>query len=269
MSARPFSIRHDLHCHSNLSICSTDPNCTPKAIYKLAQEKGYEAICLTDHLWDEQIPCGDDFYRAQGIAHVLQGRPKTVLPGVRCLFGCETDYDCEGRLGLSREHYDLFDFIVIPPNHMHFKGMICPRDVTTPAQMAAYFTRRLEEISQLDVPMERVGIAHLTCSLLYLEGDIFDVISRMDEARLRTVFERFARRGAGIELNAYSFWRMDENPDVSLRLYRIAKEAGCKFYCASDAHSIEGYAGIEENLPRVIEALGLTEDDRYIIPARS
>ncbi len=268
MSAQPLSIKHDLHCHSNLSLCSNDPNCTPEAVYQLALANGYDTICLTDHLWDEEVPGPNGFYRVQGIDHVLQGKSAACLEGIRCLHGCETDYGCGGRLGLTKEHFDLFDFVVIPPNHMHFKGMIRPLDVTTPEQMAELFTCRLEEISQLDIPMEKVGIAHLTCSLLYSEGDIFDVISLMDGERLRIAFERFASRGAGIELNAFSFRRMDENPDACLRLYRIAKQAGCKFYCSSDAHSIEEYAMIEKELPRVIDILGLTEDDRYIIPAR-
>ena len=266
MSVNPFPLNHDLHCHSNLSLCSNDPNCTPEAVYKLARDMGYDTICLTDHLWDAEIPGPNGFYRVQDIEHVLQGKPAANVPGIRCLFGCETDYACGGRLGLTKEHFDLFDFVVIPPNHMHFKGMIRPLDVTTPGQMAELFTCRLEEISQLDIPMEKVGIAHLTCSLLYSEGSICEVIRLMDGERLKVAFERFARRGAGIELNAQSFKTMEEDPEATLRLYRIAKEAGCKFYCSSDAHSIEEYAYTAQYLPPIVEALGLTEDDRYVIP---
>ena len=46
---------------------------------------------------------------------------------------------------------------------------------------------------------------------------------------------------------------------------RIAKEAGCRFYCSSDAHSVEALDGVPKNLPAVIQALGLTEADAYRI----
>ena len=56
------------------------------------------------------------------------------------------------------------------------------------------------------------------------------------------------------------------SPKYTLRLYRIAKEEGCKFYCASDSHTVKDYDKVEEVLPKVIAALGLEEEDRYLIP---
>ncbi|MBQ3575529.1 MAG: hypothetical protein IJA26_07650, partial [Clostridia bacterium] len=73
--------------------------------------------------------------------------------------------------------------------------------------------------------------------------------------------------GDGIELNASSFTGWEEKPEV-LRPYQWAKEAGCKFYCASDSHSLAGYATVGERLPAIVEALGLTQDDRYIVPEK-
>lgn len=266
MSKKPFSLLHDLHCHSCLSSCSGDPRCTPETVYRLAADMGYDTICLTDHLWDASVPGASDWYAPQDIDHVLSAKDAPRSDGVRCLLGCETEYVGGGRLGLAREHFDLFDFVVIPPNHMHMKGFVRPLEVTTPQQMADLFTCRLEEISQLDIPMEKVGIAHPNCSLLYSEGSIWEVISLMDEDRLHAVFTRFAQRGAGIEMNATSFPALKSDPDNCLRLYRIAKECGCKFYAASDSHSVNGYDSVGKYLPAVAEALGLTEDDRYIIP---
>ena len=266
MSVKPFTLDHDIHCHSFISSCSSDANCTPETVYRLAKEMGYDTICLTDHLWDASVPGASPWYAEQDIDHVYEGRKYACLPGIRCLFGCETEYVGGGRLGLAKENFDKFDFVVIPPNHMHMRGFVRPADVTTPEQMAELFTCRLEEISQLDIPMEKVGIAHLTCGLMFTEGNIYDIIDMMDEARLRAVFTRFAERGAGIELNAGSFPELKTWPDSTLRLYRIAKECGCKFYCSSDSHSVDGYSMVRDLLPPVVEALGLTEEDRYIIP---
>ena len=266
MSEKPFSLLHDIHCHSFISSCSSDEACTPEAVFRQANEMGYDTLCLTDHMWDSAVPGASSWYAPQDIEHVLASKPYAKAEGMRCLVGCETEYIGNGRLGLAKENFDKFDFVVIPPNHMHMKGFVRPENITTAEQMAELFTCRLEEISQLDIPMEKVGIAHLTCRLLFAEGKVTDVIRLMDEERLQKIFATFARRGAGIELNAGSFAEMEIDADACLRLYRIAKQNGCKFYASSDSHSLKGYASVGEKLPAVVEALGLTEDDRYIIP---
>lgn len=266
MSKKPFSVMHDLHCHSTLSACCKDETCTAEAVFAQGKALGYDTLCLTNHLWDSAVPGASSWYAPQNIEHVLQHKHFANVPGMRCLYGCETDYTGGGHLGLAKEHFDLFDFVVIPPNHMHMKGFVRPEDVTTPEQMASLFTQRLDEISQLDIPMEKVGIAHLTCPLLFREGKVCDVIRLMDEEKLHEIFSRFATRGTVIELNSHSFAELDEDPDTTLRLYRIAKEEGCKFYCSSDSHTLEGYKLMMPILRRVADLLELTEDDRYIIP---
>jgi len=256
----------DLHCHSFLSACCKDENMLPPAILAYAEEHDYQAVCLTDHLWDSAVPGPSNWYAPQDIPHVLSAKPYANVPGMRCLLGCETEYTGHGHLGLAKEHFDLFDFVVIPPNHMHMIGFVRPEDVTTPAQMAQLFTERLDEISKLDIPMEKVGIAHITCPLLFREGKVCDVVKLMDEEKLHEIFARFAARGAGIELNKSAFKELDEDPENTLRLYRIAKEESCKFYCSSDSHTLEGYKLMGPILRRVADLLELTEDDRYIIP---
>ena len=58
----------------------------------------------------------------------------------------------------------------------------------------------------------------------------------------------------------------DVSEETRDRIFLIAKQNGCKFYASSDSHSLKGYASVGEKLPAIVEALGLTEDDRYIIP---
>ena len=128
---------------------------------------------------------------------------------------------------------------------------------------------RLEEISHLPLPWHKVGIAHMTCSLIFSEGDPLKVYRLVDEKRYRAVMRRFAQLGAGIELNASSFppgWR-DHEADV-LRLYRIAKEESCTFYLASDAHHPAGLDLIPERMPTVIALLGLTKKDQFLLKTR-
>ena len=105
-----FLIDHDLHIHSQLSLCSHDPLQTPERILRYAQENGLKNICLTDHFWDEKVPGASsfDFYARQDFAHVTQALPLPQSDSVRFHFGCETDIDKFLHLGLSRERMDCF-----------------------------------------------------------------------------------------------------------------------------------------------------------------
>ena len=45
----------------------------------------------------------------------------------------------------------------------------------------------------------------------------------------------------------------------------IAKEAGCKFYLGSDIHHPRNMPDVMGRFNTVIDILGLTEDDKFII----
>lgn len=263
-----FPINHDLHCHSILSSCTTDEQSNFHTIVAYAEQAHYDTLCLTNHLWDgdRRYPGLYDWYAAQDVAHLKKALPKPRSESVRVLFGCETEYCGGANLALRPEHYDEFDFIVIPLTHMHFIGLTRPREVDTEAKMAELLLTRMEEIQQLPLPFHKIGIAHSTCELIFTQGDVNKVYELMDEDRLYRIFRGFAQKGVGIELNASSFETWKSAPDANLKQYRIAKEAGCKFYCASDAHNLCEHGNIYRNLPDVVKALGLTAKDRYIVP---
>ncbi len=260
-------VSHDYHFHSCLSACCHDERMRPDAILAAAAEQGVRELCLTDHLWDADVPGSSSWYRPQDIPHVRSVLPLPRNDEVRFFFGCETEYCGGDKLGLSREHFDGFDFVAIPTTHMHMRGFVRPAHVETEERMVDLYVERLEELSRLDLPWEKIGIAHLTCDLLFKEGDVNWILRQLDEDRLLRVFDRLARAGAGIELNASSLAGWQSDPDAWLRPYRLARKAGCRFYSASDAHVLENLGKIAEILPGVVEALELTERDRYRIPA--
>ncbi|MBQ7666725.1 MAG: hypothetical protein IJS46_01880 [Kiritimatiellae bacterium] len=79
----------------------------------------------------------------------------------------------------------------------------------------------------------------------------------------------FAERGAGIELNMSSFDgnpRRGVAPDDTLRLFRMAKDEGCRFYLASDAHHPGELSLVPELAPAVVSALGLDSRHLYRLP---
>lgn len=255
-------VDHDLHLHSTLSSCCHDDRMTPERIADAAASLGITEVCLTDHLWDDAVPGASNWYAPQNIAHVRQNEQAARALGLR--FGCETEYCGGDKLGLAPEHFELFDFVVIPLNHMHMEGFVRPAGLRGAPAMAELIVMRLEQLTRLPIPFEKVGIAHLTTGLMFREGDVDDVLCLLDEARLLRVFDFFAKRGAGIELNVGSFLRWRARPEDRLRVYRLAKKAGCLFYCASDAHQLD-HLDVPKVLPDVIEALDIRDGERYLI----
>ena len=261
-----FPIDHDLHCHTVLSSCSSDPEQSVEALLSHARERAYTLQCVTDHLWDRDVPGSSEWYAPQDIEHVRRNLPLPHDERVRMVFGCETEFCGGKKLGLSSAHYDDFEFIVIPPNHFHMKDFVRPSCYDSEAKIADLFVERLEEISEIDLPWRKVGIAHMTCGLIFSEGDQYMVYELVNEKRFRAVMNRLARFGCGIEINLSSFgddWTDHEN--AALRLYRLAKDEGAKFYLASDAHHPRELELVPRRAPLVIEKLGLTEEDRYIL----
>ena len=259
---------NDLHLHSSLSACCGDENMTPQTILDFAETHNYSALCLTDHLWDSAVPGPSDWYAPQNIEHVRSALPLPKPNGsMPFYFGCETELPANGKPALARENYDLFDFVVIPVNHMHMKGLVRPLDINTPERMARYVEDRLEGLLEQDLPFRKIGLAHLNGHLMFAEASAHDVIACMDESRLLRIFKGYAEAGTGIELNASCFvseW--DTRRREALLPYEIAKEAGCKFYGCSDAHSVKSLNLVPDELPKVIAALGLTAEHQYTIP---
>lgn len=196
----------------------------------------------------------------------MRSLPLPTDRGVRFCFGCETEYCGGSLLGLAKQSFGLFDFIVIPVNHFHMLGFVRPASVNTPALAAELMLARLAELLEMDLPWHKIGIAHFTCELVFTEGRASKVFDNMPDGRLFDIFQAFARKGAGIEINKSDFRGEDRQLSESLlRPYRLAKTAGCRFYFASDAHSVDQLR-IRQKLETVAASLGLREKDIYRIP---
>lgn len=258
-----FCIDHDLHLHSTLSKCCHDPAMTPEKILAWAEKQGYRTLCLTNHLWDGDVPGASAWYASQDIPHLREALPLPQGENLRFCFGCEAEYCGGDKLSLRPEHFDGFDFVAIAVNHMHMKGLTRPEDVDTAEKMAELFTSRMEQLLKLPFTFRKVGLAHLNIHHMFREGTAADVLRLCDKERWSAIFRDAAEKGIGIELNASAFAKAGENMAVHLDFFRLAKKAGCRFYCASDAHKLDALE--ISSLRPVIDALGLTEQDRYVI----
>lgn len=258
---------HDLHIHSQLSSCSSDPDQTPQALLRYAQENGLKHICLTDHFWDPLVPGASDWYKPQDLDHITQSLPLPQAEGIRFDFGAETDMDQYGTIGIDRKTLDRLDFLIIPTTHLHMGGFTIDRNAGTEERAKAW-VKRFGILLDAGLPFHKIGIAHLTCELIHRDpADPFShlkVLNRIPEADCLRLFRRAERAGLGIELN---FPIRDCPPgdarESLLRPYRIARRAGCRFYLGSDAHHPAELTKAKENFEQIIDTLGLTEEEKF------
>lgn len=257
---------NDLHIHSGISACSADKTQTPERILTYAQENNLKTVALTDHFWDETVPGASAWYAPQNYARICQAKPLPKADGIRYLFGCEIDMDKHLTLGLTKEHFDRFDFVVIPTTHLHMSGFtISQEDGESVQTRADLWIKRLDALLNMDLPFEKIGIAHLACPLIDNRSRqaYLSVLEHIPEAEMKRLFMKAAKLGAGIELNQTDMCFSEEEADIVLRPFRIAKACGCKFYFGSDAHHPHELESAKAIFERAIDLLGLEESDKF------
>lgn len=266
-----YQIDHDYHIHSQLSLCSGNPEQTPERILQYALKNNLKTVCITDHFWDEEVPGAENFgfYRDQPYDRVIRSKPLPQNPKVNFLFGCEIDMDMHGTIGLAPEHFDLFDFVIIPTTHLHMTGFtISEADAASEECRAHQWVWRLEHLLDQPLPFHKIGIPHLTCPLIAPQSReaFLRVMQKISTEDMTRLFQKAAKVGVGIELNAADFLAStDTDVDVILRPYRIAKDCGCKFYLGGDAHQPHEFEATCASFKRATELLHLEETDCFHI----
>ena len=259
---------NDLHIHSQLSLCSGNPEQTPERILQYAKENCVKTLCLTDHFWDETVPGASGWYAKQNSTWISAWGEMPKDDEVRFLFGVETDMDKFMTVGMAKENYDKYDFVVIPTTHLHMMDFTLNPEDNSIESRAELWVKRLDALLSKDIPFRKIGIAHLACRLIKGGLDdsayvkILDLIKDEDMERL---FTKAAKLGCGIELNQSDMSLREGEEDSVLRMFRIAKKCGCKFYCGSDAHSPGYFDNTKRIMERAIDLLELTEDDKFHI----
>ena len=258
---------NDLHIHSKLSLCSDDPLQTCERILKYAAENNLSTICVTDHFWDDNVPCDSEWYRIQNYAHIASSKPLPQSEGnIKFLFGCETEMDKNFNIAIAKETFNKFDFVVIPPTHFHMTGLTIDEDIKTPMQIADFWVKKLNALLDKDLPFYKIGIAHLTCQLIANPREKYlETISLLNEADLESVFKKAAAKGVGIELNSCDMNYSANEKEIILRPYMIAKRMGCKFYFGSDAHHPDELDAAKGIFERAIDDLKLEEGDGFTL----
>ncbi len=256
-----FIADHDLHIHTQLSLCSGDTEQTPQAILEYGLENGFKTLCLTDHMWDARVPGASEWYQRQPYERIIKSLPLPQAKGVRYLFGCETDLDRQVTLGIAPETLEKLDFCIIPTTHLHMNGFTV-EGTEDAAQRARLWVERLDKVLDMDLPFHKIGIAHLTCSLIF-KKHYLEVLNLLTDDEYHRLFAKAAKTGVGIELNFPSLRLTEEEVEPNLRPYRIAKAEGCKFYFGSDAHHPADLKEAKGNFEHTIDLLDLKEEDKF------
>ncbi len=257
---------NDMHIHSQLSLCSSDPLQSPERILQYAVDNNLKTVVVTDHVWANASKGCPDWYRQQSLERAMTAKPLPQKEGIEFLFGVETELDGDDTLGLDDEALEKLDFAVIPIDHFHMVGYtISPEDAVSVEGVVKCWIRRMNAVLDMNLPFHKIGFAHLSGCLMKEREGALNVLKTLPEAELRSIFSRCAEKGAGIELNSYDMAFKPEEADTVLRIYRIAKQEKCKFYMGSDAHHPDALLKAPAVFERAIDLLGLTEDDKFHI----
>lgn len=262
-----YILDNDMHIHSKLSLCSKDPLQTPERILQYAKDNNLKTVALTDHCWDEKSISTSDWYKYQDLEYTFQSKSLPQSEDIEFLFGVETEINKDMVLGLKRESFDELDFVVIPTTHLHMKGFtISEEDAASVEGRAKVWISRLEGLLNMDLPFKKIGIAHLACPLIAPNReDYLKVLNLLPTEKLEELFRNCEELGVGIELNAADMSFADDEAETVLRMFKIAKQQGCKFYMGSDAHHPKDLDNARQWFERAIDMLELTEDDKFHI----
>ncbi len=259
-----FQADHDFHIHSTVSRCCKDKNQTPERILRYAKENNLKKICLTNHFWDEAVYSEAQWIEEHGKSYLTSVLPLPEAEGIEFLFGAELDIDFNNVLGISLETLSQLDFVTVATTHLHLEGNTVRTKIKTAEEAAVIWVDKIKALLSMELPFHKMGIAHMTSGHI-MKSNTPDVIRLLKTKDLEEIFSDCAKKGLGIELNTKTIFNSEEEKEILLRPYYIAKDCGCKFYLGSDAHKEEVLIGAKENFERIITLLDLREEDKKIL----
>ncbi len=203
-------IRADLHTHTTAS----DGQNSIEEMAQAAKDLGYTTLAITDHSKSQVIANGLTPQRL--LKHIEAIRKASDrIKGITLLAGAEVDILVDGRMDYEDAVLAELDWVVASP-HASLKQ--------DPEKATARLLRAIENryVNVIGHPSGR-----LIGSRTGLQPD------------WNVLFKAAAQSGTALEINA-GYPRLD----LSDTLSRAALDAGCTLCIDTDAHSVEGLAGI-------------------------
>ncbi|MBQ6473113.1 MAG: PHP domain-containing protein [Victivallales bacterium] len=237
----------DTHIHTHaLSDCCEDPLMTIENIARLLASRGFRAMAVTDHVWDNPaIPC-NEFYRlhpARGVLKQCAEIHSGKYP-LKVLAGCEADMRAPGEFGITPALKEKLDLVILSTNHFHMREFVEQPRPATPANlgksMAAFFRSGVCS-----------GLADILAHPLFPIGyeELFDqTIATFSDEELVALCGEAAIRKIALEINAgvlHSIEKHGCSQESYLRIFTLARQIGCRFTFGSDAHCLADFDEIQ------------------------
>ncbi len=241
-------IKHDFHIHTYLSLCANE-TATVENYLRIAKEHGLKKLGFSNHFWDEKIPGATPFYVPQNLPHLLELKPELQAiaePDITVYFGCETEYvPARHDIAMAEETAEQFDYILVPNSHTH---LVMPRDCYEPYQKHVDFMiQAYKDIIGSSVSKYITAIAH-PFEAVGCPYDYTILMNMISDDCFKRLFDQTAKKDIAIEINVESMHKKTEAEIEScpqLRMFRIAKECGCKFLFGSDAHDSDAHSSYD------------------------
>ncbi len=118
----------------------------------------------------------------------------------------------------------------------------------------------------MDLPFDKIGIAHLARSLIAPSGLWHERLDGVTDAAVHRYVSKSCPLRCRVEIRADDFAFSQKTPEEVhrvLRIFRFARECGCRFYLGSDAHhpgELRPARAIYEN---AVRELALNEADKF------
>ena len=256
----------DTHLHTPLSKCCFDPAETIENVAAMLAGRGYRLIAVTDHVWGHPTVAPNPWYarhpeqgtldQADYIHEHQKDFPLTVLAS------CEADMKAPGIFGITPAMREKLDLITLSSDHFQLRDFVEQPSEVTPENLARLMMKFFRSAV-------RESGAHILAHPLYTNSydEYFDrTIDCIGDAELLDALGEAAERGIALELNAGLFYagavKGRYSWDSMVRIFTLAKRAGCKFTCGTDAHKMTDF----DRAPlcgKMADDAGITEQDLY------
>jgi len=252
-------VQQDLHIHTSLSSCAK-PEAVAADYIAHAREIGLKTIAFTDHMWDSAVPGASSWYAPQNFEHILQ--LKKELPpsddSLKILFGCETECDKYGTVGISEEVAAQLDILLVPNSHTHMRDFVIPsEDRDDIVRHGKFMVKHFMDIVNSPVAKYITAIPHPFCAVGCPEAQ--QVLDSIPDIALKECAAAAKEKDIALEINTSGYGKMSDAELASsafVRLYDIARRTGCRFTIGSDAHELSRM----DNLPKaeiIMKAAGI------------
>jgi histidinol phosphatase-like PHP family hydrolase len=253
-----------MHIHTDISSCCRSPKQTLENVVKNCLANGIKKIGLADHVWNSDTAPPSKWYKPMDGSGNLRLH-ETVHSrkwDLEILVGCEADTQAPGVFGITWKLKEKLDYVVLSASHFHMKEFVAQPTDTSPRGIAEHMLEFFISTVSSGLPD---AIVHPLFPFGY-DSSYEAAIASLSDAELTDAFGIAAENNVGIEINPCSL----PNPargrifelETPLRVFSLARTAGCKFTFGSDAHAPEEFKNLQR-LQFFADELNLTKEDLH------